>query len=137
METSKSKRAGVLSGSAKQESEKPVLELKNVTMEFRGNPALKDVDFNVRLGEIHALIGENGAGKSTLIKIIAGVYKQTKGEVLLNGVPVTHKTPLDGLKHGIATVYQETNVVPAMTVAQNIYLSEEKLFNRLRGLYIE
>jgi ABC-type sugar transport system ATPase subunit len=117
-------------------SVKPLLEIKNVTMEFKGNPALKDVDFDVMPGEVHALIGENGAGKSTLVKIIAGIYKPTKGEVLLDGKPVNFKTPLDGLKHGISTVYQETSVVPAMTVAQNIYLGEEKFLNRLRGLYI-
>lgn len=131
MEMSKSTKAGVLNGSVE-----PLLELKNITMEFRGNAALKNVDFDIIPGEVHALIGENGAGKSTLVKIIAGIYQQTHGEMFLDGVPVSFKTPLEGLNHGIATVYQETSVVPAMTVAQNIYLGEEKLFNRLRGLYI-
>ena len=114
-----------------------VLELRKATKAFRGVPAIRDIDFDVELGEIHAIVGENGAGKSTLTKILAGVYQLTSGEMLVDGKPVTLASPSAAKKAGIAMVFQETNLVPSMTVAQNIYLGEEKMFNRLRGLYIQ
>ena len=114
-----------------------VLELRKATKAFRGVPAIRDIDFDVELGEIHAIVGENGAGKSTLTKILAGVYQLTSGEMLVDGKAVTLASPSDAKKAGIAMVFQETNLVPSMTVAQNIYLGEEKMFNRLRGLYIQ
>ncbi|SFJ18575.1 sugar ABC transporter ATP-binding protein [Bradyrhizobium sp. cf659] len=115
----------------------PILEIRNGTKLFGRIPAFQDVDFAVSPGEVHAILGENGAGKSTLTKVLAGVYKLTSGEMLLNGTPVRLSTPAEGLKQGVVMVYQETNLVPSMTVAQNIYLGEEKAFNRLRGLYIQ
>ena len=114
-----------------------LLELKKATKDFRGVPAIKDVDFTLEYGEIHAILGENGAGKSTLTKILAGVYQLSAGELLFDGKPALLASPADALRQGIAMVFQETNLVPAMTVAQNIYLGDEKLFNRLRGLYIQ
>jgi ABC-type sugar transport system ATPase subunit len=114
-----------------------LLEFKNATKEFRGVPAIKGIDFTLEAGEIHAIVGENGAGKSTLTKVLAGVYQLTSGEMLLDGKPVQLKSPSEALTSGIAMVFQETNLVPSMTVAQNIYLGDEKLFNRLRGLYIQ
>jgi len=113
-----------------------LIELKGVTKDFRGVPAIKDIDFTIQGGEIHAILGENGAGKSTLMKVMAGVYQPSAGTMLLDGKPILLKSPSDALNHGIAMVYQETNLVPAMTVAQNIYLGRERLFNRLRGLNI-
>ena len=113
-----------------------LIELKQVTKDFRGVPAIKDVDFAIQGGEIHAILGENGAGKSTLMKVMAGVYQPSAGTMLLDGKPIVLKSPSDALNHGIAMVYQETNLVPSMTVAQNIYLGRERLFNRLRGLNI-
>ena len=113
------------------------LALTNATKAFRGNPAFRDVDFTLRRGEIHAILGENGAGKSTLTKVLAGVYTLSSGTMTLDGEAVTLKSPLEALHRGIAMVFQETNLVPSMTVAQNIYLGEEHLFNRLRGLYIQ
>jgi len=113
-----------------------LIELKQVTKDFRGVPAIKDVDFAIHGGEIHAILGENGAGKSTLMKVMAGVYQPSSGTMLLDGKPIVLKSPSDALNHGIAMVYQETNLVPSMTVAQNIYLGRERLFNRLRGLNI-
>jgi ABC-type sugar transport system ATPase subunit len=113
-----------------------LIELKQVTKDFRGVPAIKDVDFAIHGGEIHAILGENGAGKSTLMKVMAGVYQPSSGTILLDGKPIVLKSPSDALNHGIAMVYQETNLVPSMTVAQNIYLGRERLFNRLRGLNI-
>jgi ABC-type sugar transport system ATPase subunit len=115
---------------------KPLLELRRATKDFRGVAAIKDIDFAVQTGEIHAILGENGAGKSTLMKILAGVYQPTSGEMFLDGKPIVMRSPSEALDHGIAMVFQETNLVPSMTVAQNICLGKEKLFNRLRGLNI-
>ena len=114
----------------------PVVELKNVTKEFHGIPALRDISFDLRPGEVHALLGENGAGKSTLTKIMAGVYEVTSGELIVNGTKVSFKTPAEALRSGIAMVFQETSLVPSLTVAQNIYLGNERFLNRLRGIYI-
>ena len=115
----------------------PILEIRDGTKSFGSIPAFENVDFTLNSGEIHALLGENGAGKSTLTKVLAGVFKLTSGEMFLNGKPVTFSGPAEGLRNGIVMVFQETNLVPSMTVAQNIYLGEEKVFNRLRGLYIQ
>jgi len=115
----------------------PILELREATKSFGAIPAFRQVNFALRPGEIHALLGENGAGKSTLSKVLAGVFKLTSGQMFLEGRPVTFSGPAEGLRNGVVMVFQETNLVPSMTVAQNIYLGEEKAFNRLRGLYIQ
>lgn len=114
----------------------PIVELRNATKDFRGIAAFSNVDFTLGVGEIHALLGENGAGKSTLTKIIAGVYPLSSGTLLIDGKQVEFATPSEALKQGIAMVYQENSLVPSMTVAQNIYLGNEKPLNRLRGIYI-
>ncbi len=114
----------------------PLLEMRKITKEYRGVPAVKDVDFTLEKGEIHAILGENGAGKSTLTKIMAGVVDPTGGKMLLDGQEVSFEGPGAALAQGIAMVFQETSLVPSMTVAQNLYLGDEKMFNRLRGLYI-
>ncbi|MBN9255436.1 MULTISPECIES: sugar ABC transporter ATP-binding protein [unclassified Mesorhizobium] len=114
-----------------------IVEFRNATKTFSGIAAFRDIDFTLRKGEIHALLGENGAGKSTLTKVIAGVYRPTSGKMLFDGREVSFGSPAEGLRNGVVMVFQETNLVPAMTVAQNIYLGDEKAFNRLRGLYIE
>jgi simple sugar transport system ATP-binding protein/ribose transport system ATP-binding protein len=114
----------------------PVIELRNATKDFRGIPAFSNVDFTLQKGEIHALLGENGAGKSTVTKIIAGVYPLSSGALLINGREETLATPAEALAKGIAMVYQENSLVPSMSVAQNIYLGNEKPLNRLRGIYI-
>ena len=113
-----------------------LIEMRSATKEYRGVAAVKKVDFTLMSGEVHALLGENGAGKSTLTKIMAGVTQLTEGEMLLDGRPVTFMTPGEALSNGVAMVFQETSLVPSMTVAQNLFLGEEKLFNRLRGIYI-
>ena len=113
-----------------------LVELQGVTKAYRGIAAITDVNFTIRPGEVHALLGENGAGKSTMTKVIAGVTPLTSGTMLLDGQAVTFSTPAEALARGIAMVFQETSLVPSMTVAQNLYLGDEKLFNRLRGLYI-
>ena len=114
----------------------PLIEMRGATKEYRGVPAIRDVDFTLMPGEVHALLGENGAGKSTLTKIMAGVTQLSAGTMHLDGKPVSFATPGEALENGIAMVFQETSLVPSMTVAQNLYLGEEKLFNRLRGVYI-
>ncbi len=113
-----------------------VLELRQATKKYAGVPAIENVDFALRKGEIHALVGENGAGKSTLTKVMAGVVPLTSGQMLVNGQAVNLRTPLEARHHGIAMVFQETSLVPSMTVAQNLYLGQEAFFNRLRGVYI-
>jgi len=114
----------------------PIIELRGVTKEFHGVPALSNVNFTLMPGEIHALLGENGAGKSTLTKIIAGVHSPTHGEVRFRGAALAFSRPADALHNGIAMVFQETSLVPSLTVAQNIYLGNEGFLNRLRGIYI-
>ncbi len=114
----------------------PIVELRKAMKEFRGIAAFSQVDFVLEQGEIHALLGENGAGKSTLTKVIAGVYPLTEGTLLVNGREEKLATPAEALGQGIAMVYQENSLVPSMTVAQNIYLGNEKPLNRLRGIYI-
>jgi len=113
-----------------------LFELKNVTKKFHGVPALSNVNFDLRSGEVHSLLGENGAGKSTLTKILAGVHEATDGEVLFEGERCRFANPAEALRNGIAMVFQETSLVPSLTVAQNIYLGNEKFLNRLRGIYI-
>src|SRR5437899_5969958 len=113
-----------------------IIEMVKVTKAYRGAPAIRDVDFDLRRGEIHALVGENGAGKSTLTKIMAGVVEASSGTMLYRGEPLRLASPAEALARGIAMVFQETSLVPSMTVAQNLYLGNEKFLNRLRGIYI-
>ena len=114
----------------------PVVQLLDVTKEFHGNPAVKNVTFDLAPGEIHSLLGENGAGKSTLTKMIAGVHVPTSGTVRYQGEEVHFSTPQEALEAGVAMVFQETSLIPSLTVAQNLVLGNESRLNRLRGLYI-
>ncbi|MFC7531815.1 sugar ABC transporter ATP-binding protein [Actinoplanes sp. GCM10030250] len=102
-----------------------LLEVAGVSKVFPGVRALDDVSFTLRPGEVHALVGENGAGKSTLIKVLTGVYQPDGGEVRFGGEPVRFATPLDAQRSGISTIYQEVNLVPLMSVAQNLFLGRE------------
>ena len=115
---------------------RPIVKMEQITKAYRSVPAVKDVDFDLHEGEIHALLGENGAGKSTLTKVMAGVVEATSGHMSYLGKPVQFATPHEALQAGIAMVFQETSLVPSMTVAQNLYLGSEKFLNRLRGIYI-
>ncbi|GAB3040912.1 sugar ABC transporter ATP-binding protein [Parafrigoribacterium mesophilum] len=103
----------------------PVLEARKVTKRFAGVTALDTVDFAIHPGESLALMGENGAGKSTLIKVLTGVYQPDDGQLLFEGEPVAFARPLDAQRAGVSTIYQEVNLVPLMSVAQNIYLGRE------------
>jgi simple sugar transport system ATP-binding protein len=113
-----------------------VLSLSKATKLYAGVPAIEQVDFDLRRGEIHALVGENGAGKSTLTKVMAGVVTLTSGTMNVDGAAVAPRTPLEARNLGIAMVFQENSLVPTMTVAQNLFLGQEKFYNRLRGIYI-
>ena len=102
-----------------------VLELKGITKIFPGVKALNKVQFQLRPGEVHALMGENGAGKSTFIKVITGVHKAEEGEMFLNGQKVDFKGPRDAQAAGIAAVYQHATSYPDLTVAENIFMGHE------------
>jgi ABC-type sugar transport system ATPase subunit len=99
-----------------------LLALEGISKSFAGTRALKDVRFDVRAGEVHALLGENGAGKSTLIKIMSGVHTPDSGEMSLDGKPIRFSAPREAALAGIATVYQELLLFPDLTVAENIFL---------------
>src|SRR5919199_3670223 len=103
----------------------PVLEIVGASKSFLGVRALQEVDFSLRPGQVHALVGENGAGKSTLIKVATGVYHPDAGEIRLEGQPVHFASPLAAQEAGISTIYQEINLVPLMSVARNLYLNRE------------
>ena len=105
-----------------EEAIKPFLEMRGIVKQFPGVLALNRVDFDLRPGEVHVLLGENGAGKSTLIKILSGVHTADEGEILLDGRPVHIRTPHDAKALGISTIFQEFTLVPDMSVAENIFL---------------
>ncbi len=113
-----------------------ILKIESGTKLYGGVPAIEDIDFELEEGEIHSLVGENGAGKSTLTKVMAGVVKLNRGRLLIEGEPTEFSSPSDALAKGVAMVFQEPSLVPMMTVAQNLYLGQEKMINRLRGIYI-
>lgn len=103
-----------------------ILELKGITKIFPGVKALDNVQFQLKAGEIHALMGENGAGKSTFIKVITGVHKAEEGEMILDGKVVKFKGPKDAQKAGIAAIYQHVTAYPHLTVTENIFMGHEK-----------
>src|SRR5476651_830771 len=105
--------------------EKTLLEIRGLAKSFPGVKALQGVDFTVRRGEIHALMGENGAGKSTLIKVLTGVYERDGGEMFFEGRPINPRSPAEAQRLGISTVYQEINLIPYLSVAENICLGRQ------------
>lgn len=116
------------------------LELKQICKRFAGIHALQNVNFTLKAGEIHAVLGENGAGKSTLIKVIAGVYQPDSGSIMINGKPVTINTPLDAHKLGISVIYQKTSLFPDLTVMENLFINREPvkgLFRRINYKMME
>ena len=108
-------------------SEAIVLSMKDISKTFPGVKALSHVDFTLRKGEIHALMGENGAGKSTLIKVLTGVHEFENGTIHIDGISeaIVNKSPQDAQSRGISTVYQEVNLCPNLTVAENLFIGHE------------
>lgn len=102
-----------------------LLEVEGIRKEFPGVVALNDVQFRLRSGTVHALMGENGAGKSTLMKIIAGIYSPDQGRILLRGEEIRLKSPLDALEQGIAMIHQELALMNFMSVSENIWIRRE------------
>lgn len=104
----------------------PFIVMKGIKKAFYKHQVLDGVDFEVEPGEVHALMGENGAGKSTLMKILTGIYKRDEGSVIVNGKEVHYKNPKEAEQDGIAVIHQELNVIPTLSVSENIFLGREK-----------
>ena len=111
--------------------EKIILKVNEITKNFPGVKALDNVSLELRCGEIHALVGENGAGKSTLIKILSGVISEYSGEIIINGVKVKINNPRKAYNLGIGVVAQEYNIVPTLSVGQNLFLAHEPLVSKI------
>lgn len=103
------------------------LELRNISKRFHTVKALDDVTVSINRGEIHVVIGENGAGKSTLMKIVAGLYQQDSGQIILDGKEMHFASPRDAIDHRISMIHQELLPVPHLTITQNIFLGREPL----------
>jgi ABC-type sugar transport system ATPase subunit len=103
----------------------PLLELRGISKTFSRVPVLQRIDFTVLPGEVHALLGENGAGKSTLIKLLSGVYRPDQGQIFVAGEPVDLRSPVDAHQQGIRTIFQESTLLPDLTIAENIFLGSE------------
>jgi ribose transport system ATP-binding protein len=113
---------------------RPFLEMRGIVKRFPGVQALNDVSLDVRPGEVHVLLGENGAGKSTLIKVLSGAYPPDSGEIYIDGRPARVRNPHDAQALGVSTIYQEFNLAPDMSVADNIFLGREPMRNRVLGI---
>ncbi len=105
--------------------ETPLLSMSGITKSFPGVRALDGVDLDVRAGEVHCLLGQNGAGKSTLIKVLAGAHQPDTGAIHWRGEPVTLRSPIAAMRLGIATIYQELDLVEHLSVAENVHLGHE------------
>jgi len=106
-------------------SQVPILSAQGLSKRFFGVTVLDDVSLDLYPGSVHGLVGENGAGKSTLMKIMAGVYESDSGQVLLDGRAVRYTHPVQAMRDGVATVFQEFNLLPERSVAQNVFLGRE------------
>lgn len=124
-----------------------ILEVRGISKRFGGIEALKNIDFSVRRGEVHALVGENGAGKSTFIKILTGAHAPSSGSIWFDGKEYSHFTPAQALDIGITAIYQEFNLIPFLSVSENIYfgcelmknglLDYEQMNNNAKGMFKE
>ncbi|MFX3622927.1 MAG: sugar ABC transporter ATP-binding protein [Ectobacillus sp.] len=106
------------------------IQMQSISKAFNGNPVLKDVQFSLQAGEVHALMGENGAGKSTLMKILTGVYEKDSGRILIDGKEQSFKSAKEAEDNGIAFIHQELNILPNLTVAENMFLGKELKYGR-------
>lgn len=112
----------------------PILQMLGVNKSFAGVRVLRDVDFDLQKGEVHAVVGENGAGKSTLMKIAAGIYRMDSGQIIWKGEPVEITSPHESLRLGISMVHQELTLAQHLSVAENLYLGREPLRQRQLGI---
>jgi len=112
-----------------------IIEMKGIKKYFYGVKALDGVDFKIRTGEVHALIGENGAGKSTLVKILTGVYQPTAGIIILNDKPVQFPSPQISQKAGISAIHQEATMFPDLSIIENIFMGHH-IKNKSNGLLL-
>ncbi|MBV8661699.1 MAG: sugar ABC transporter ATP-binding protein, partial [Hyphomicrobiales bacterium] len=103
----------------------PLISVNNLSKSFPGVRALHEVRFDLRAGEVHALMGENGAGKSTLMKVLAGIIRKNSGEILYNGASVDFAGPREAQEAGIGIIHQELQLMNHLTVAQNIFIGRE------------
>ena len=117
-----------------QDASPPIIEIRHLTKTFDSVIALNDVSLSVSAGEVLCLLGDNGAGKSTLIKILSGVHTPSTGELLVDGNPITFRSPRQALDLGIATVYQDLAMVPLMSIARNFFMGREP--TRGRGPFL-
>ncbi|MDQ0160499.1 sugar ABC transporter ATP-binding protein [Alkalibacillus salilacus] len=108
----------------------PIVEMKGISKSFVGNKVLNNVDFEVLPGEVHALLGENGAGKSTLMKILTGIHSRDEGEIYVKGEAVEFNNPKESEKAGIAVIHQELNIIPYLTVMENMFLGRELKYGK-------
>ena len=111
----------------------PLLQMHGICKHFPGVQALKAVDFDLRPGEVHILVGENGAGKSTLAKVLSGAYRPDTGEIRIDGRPVHFHSPRDAIRAGVAMIYQEFNLAQHLTVAENLFLGNEPVLEPVLG----
>nr|WP_277755551.1 ATP-binding cassette domain-containing protein [Vibrio furnissii] len=102
------------------------LEFRNISKHFPGVKALSNISFRANAGSIHALMGENGAGKSTLLKTLSGLHQPTEGHIAIDGQELSLTNTTDALNQGIAIIYQELNLVPELSVAENIFLGNSR-----------
>lgn len=107
-----------------------MIEMSGISKAFSGNVVLNNVQFQLADGEIHALMGENGAGKSTMMKILSGIYTKDSGDIKVDGQVVQFKSPKDAEKQGIHVIHQELNILPDLTVVQNLFLGKEKTYGK-------
>ena len=109
------------------QNSRDIITIRKLSKSFPGVKALDNMNVTLRRGEIHSLMGQNGAGKSTLIKVLTGIYKRDAGEILFEGKPFDVSSTKEAQEHGVSTVYQEVNLIPGLSVAENIYLGREPL----------
>ncbi|GAF11712.1 ribose ABC transport system, ATP-binding protein RbsA [Bacillus sp. JCM 19045] len=107
-----------------------IVEMSQISKSFSGNQVLKQVEFSLEKGEIHALMGENGAGKSTLMKILTGIYPRDEGVIRVKGQEVSYTHPKDAEEDGIAVIHQELNILPELSVAENLFLGNEQTIGK-------
>ena len=112
-------------------SDSYLIDMTNISKSFSGNQVLKDVEFNVKPGEIHALMGENGAGKSTLVKVLTGIHPRDTGVIKVEGEEVIFTNPKQAENEGLVVIHQELNIIPDLTVTQNMFLGKELTYGKL------